>query len=277
MKNIELKEEQFYDFVELKSEIERNKYGLSLEEIYDYFKTAQITVSVSDIEEFLSGKAKEDNVDMNPEIYPLPKMISQWGKDTIEKNMAGLTAQLRAIKYTYNGYDLKYFTDYADAIREKGLIFCEVALQILSGEYEKALINLPEDALNIQDNMIDGDSILRLAEVIISCYVIMKEKIDKGNNLETYLTRNVPNMDKRNGCYMDAWDMFYEYELYPSDNLQDIDAFEDFSEDGYLALSLKQKEKERERMERNIAGFTRMMLEDEEIGQIKVLVNKKNY
>ena len=202
------------------------------------------------------------------ECTKLPSNVSEYTDEMINAYLNDKMSKITIAKYTYNGYDLKYFTKFSNDIRRKGLIYSAIVISILNGSFDEIIKKLEKaeilssDAINIQDGKIDGDSIQRLAQVILACYKDMKEKIDKGNNLETYLSYNVPNMDALGGCYMDVNNIIFEKELYPTPALQIFDEVREHY-GGYsscLKMSIKQRKQANDKWRANMKTSTKLVL-----------------
>lgn len=226
--------DKFYDLKELIYEIGKNEKGISFNEIYEYFKNAKIIVTEDKIYDFLSKKAKEDNVDMSEstEKCYLLNIAEIDVTDRTNKFMQ----EINKSKYLYNGYDLNYFMEYVNIIRENSLKLCLIVISIVDNKSIEEMNDiLPdfENAININSGKIDGDSIQRLVQVITYNYKTMMELVDKANNLNTYLSNTV----NLHSLYAKG---FIESDLYPHKDLQYLNSL--INVESCLALSPKQRE-----------------------------------
>lgn len=237
MKSI-LKKDEFYDLTELLAEINRNELGVSFEYIYTYFKTAEITVTEEQIKGFLALCAEADGVDLELKQKKVSNRNRYLTTEEIEEDANNFLNRLQMTKYSYNSKQLEYFYKYTSILRGKALRFCLLVVSMLDGkpleELEKILPDF-EKAINIQAGKIDGDSIQRLAKVILNNYADMKRKMDDANRLGTYF--HLPADINLHSLNRDG---INEDELYPVYKLQPDNIYDENWDNSCLELSPRQ-------------------------------------
>lgn len=199
---------EFYDVNVLLNEFKESNFKVSFWVIIHYLENNYINLTEDEIKSFLSKKSEEDNKD-----------------------------------YEFYRNDFNYFKKYVEILRKKTKDLCKIVEILYFEESEeikqviqKGLPNLKEDAISIQNRLIDKDSIERLVKVITNNYIKIKEFISKANNLETYL---VSNIDFASIIFNESGNI--KDSLYPTEDLQVFSILPEEQDDTCLDLSTKQK------------------------------------
>ena len=265
-----MEKNKFYEFSKLEEMLNNNRLGVSFFEIQTYLMTSKITITYEDIDQFMFERAKEEDIDLDKEITSsnLSGSTNNLTDEKLEEYQKAVDEDTTRRKFDYSKYDLKYFKKFTDILREKGLHFCKVANLLSYDEIRKAGCLLPDYALNIKDSKIDLDSIERLVEAILVCYEKVKEMTDTANNLETYLTKNVLDMDSLGGVYMApaGGGIIREEQLYPTTEYQlfEISYQANAKWAGCLELSPKQLENVKTRDRNNRINWMKKTLGTDE-------------
>lgn len=199
---------EFYDVNVLLNEFKESNFKVSFWVIIHYLENNYINLTEDEIKSFLLKKSEEDNKD-----------------------------------YEFYRNDFNYFKKYVEILRKKTKDLCKIVeilyfeeLEEVKQVIQKGLPNLKEDAISIQNRLIDKDSIERLVKVITNNYIKIKEFISKANNLETYL---VSNIDFASIIFNESGNI--KDSLYPTEDLQVFSILPEEQDDTCLDLSTKQK------------------------------------
>ena len=199
---------EFYDVNVLLNEFKESNFKVSFWVIIHYLENNYINLTEDEIKSFLSKKSEEDNKD-----------------------------------YEFYKNDFNYFKKYVEILRKKTKDLCKIVeilyfeeLEEVKQVIQKGLPNLKEDAISIQNGLIEKDSIERLVKVITNNYIKIKEFISKANNLETYL---VSNIDFARIIFNESGNI--KDSLYPTEDLQVFSILPEEQDDTCLDLSTKQK------------------------------------
>lgn len=237
--------------------------ALKIKNVEEFVNEANITVTEEEIKEFLSKKFEEENPELKKRMEAPRKSSSMiklgLGKDSIERIKSSsqrFMDELEAAKYYFEPYSLQYFKIYTSILKEKLQTLFSVLNDIkkcksekLSEEEEARLLDL-DFHINAQGNIYYKDAD-RLAAAIIYNVNDLREKIQKGNNPETYLTFK----ESKHNLMKDG---IFESEIYPSKKIQIKDSRYG-NLPGFIALS---EEQEAQVEKEEIENFTRWMNED---------------
>ena len=221
----------------------------SIDEIIEDINNKKVVVTSEQIKSYLEQRFNEDDPELKERIeIPKPKRsgnMSEWSRKDIEDNAREFADDLAAERYCFVPYTLEYFNRYTDIVRNK----INTLLNIISGLSNKEIEPIKEQIyeldINIcEDGKISKDDIIRLIIPIIANINILDEKVEKANDLSTYLTFKM----SKESLYRDG---FSESEIYPMKSLQTQSRFNDCREEN-VKLSKNQKKllykKEKENM-----------------------------
>lgn len=220
--------------------------SMSINEVIDYIKNADVQLTEQEIKNYLREKFEYDD----SELYMRQKNRkrlngepTKWTEEDIQNASQQFVDDLAAIKYQYDPYTLEYFKKYIDILKEKSLSLFEIinkiqdiALGKINNEDEinKIISLLSEYDIKILENgNIYYQDLIRLLTPLVENVIELKEKVESANSLETYLSFKI----SKHSLYKDG---FTEEDIYPKRSLQ-VKAYE-FDTKGYIRLSHKQRE-----------------------------------
>ena len=246
----------FIDPLIIKTEVVNElKLSMSYNEIKKFISEADITISPEEIQEFMINKMIEEDPDLKERLAETSKFVGTINLNGSEKEVKAklkdskerLLNMLSASKYQFEPDSLEYFKKYVSILKEK----CETLIDIMSDLDKCKSGQIDEEGM---DRLLDLDFHLsengeihfndanRLADAIIHNVKDLYEKVNLGNNCETYLTFK----DSRHQLMKD--DMF-GYSRYPRKEVQIKDLYYANRKE-FIALSKKQeKELEEGRLE----------------------------
>jgi len=233
------------------------KLSMSFNDIIEFVNTCEISITESEIIDFLEKKMDKEEPTLRKELENLYKSYSSQGITTdSRRNARAFGILVLKSRYRFEPYSLHYFKTYTSIIKEK----CKTLFEIL------------EDLAKVKDGTISelgwkrivdldfhinefGDIYItdaeRLADAIIYNVKNLYDKIIQGNNPNTYLTF-------KGSEHSMAKDGIFESEIYPKKEVQVQDLEYSYCKE-FIAMSDNQKEKlMQERLER----FSKMMEED---------------
>ena len=150
--------------------------------------------------------------------------------EQFEESCKYFSNMLALKKYEFEPYTLEYFKKYIKIVRKKVLILLDIIEKIGNKEVS-AIGNIMEDldiVLDKKGNILKED-IERLIKPTIANINILNDKLNKANDLSTYLTFKI----SRQSIYRND---FSENELYPLPSLQDKH-YLGFNREEYVPLS----------------------------------------
>ncbi len=204
---------------------------LKLPRIEKFVNGARITITEDEIKEFLSKKMDEEQPVLKQKLEEEMKTSSIITFTSDEKeNQRKIDASVRKMKdmttasrYYFEPYSLQYFKTYVSILKEK----CQTLLSVLddinkckaeklSDEAEQRILDL-DFHINSNGNIYFKDA-ERLADAIIYNVKDLCEKVQVGNDPETYLTFK----ESRHRLMKDG---VWENEIYPSREIQKKDRY----------------------------------------------------
>ena len=220
--------------------------SMSINEVIDYIKNADVQLTEQEIKNYLREKFEYDD----SELYMRQKNRkrlngepTKWTEEDIQNASQQFVDDLAAIKYQYDPYTLEYFKKYIDILKEKSLSLFEIVNKIQDialgkindeDEINKIISLLSEYDIKILENgNIYYQDLIRLLTPLVENVIELKEKVESANSLETYLSFKI----SKHSLYKDG---FTEEDIYPKRSLQ-VKAYE-FDTKGYIRLSHKQRE-----------------------------------
>ena len=224
--------------------VDELKLSMSFNGIEEFVNTCEISISESEIKDFLHKKMVEEELTLRKELEKPYKPISsnplKSTEEDIHKEARAFGTAILKSRYRFESYSLQYFKTYTSILKEK----CKTLFEILDDLTKIKDGTILEDGWN---RIIDldfhineyGDIYItdaeRLADAIIYNVKDLYEKITKGNNPETYLKfkKSKHNMAKYG---------IFESELYPRKEIQIKDLNYGFCKE-FIALSKNQEEK----------------------------------
>lgn len=221
-------------------------FSMSINEVIDYIKKADVSLTEQEIKNYLRTKFEQDDSELNKRQKNIKKLNgdpTKWTEEDIQNASQQFVDELTAIKYQYDSYALEYFKKYIDILKEKSLSLFEIVNKIQNialgkindeGEINKIISLLSEYDIKILENgNIYYQDLIRLLTPLVENVLELKEKVDSANSLETYLSFKI----SKHSLYKDG---FTEDDIYPKRALQ-VKAYE-FDTKGYIRLSHKQRE-----------------------------------
>ena len=218
--------------------VDELKLHMSFRDIEQYVNTCEISITESEIKEFLDKKNSTLKIELEKSDKSLSNNLIKWTEEDVYRETKAFgTAILKGL-YRFEPYSLQYFKIYTSILKEK----CKTLFEILE---DLAKIKNGTISQEEWDRIVDLDfhineygdiyitDVVRLADAIIYNVKDLYDKVTKGNNPETYLTfKKSKNYMARNGIS--------ESEIYPKKEVQikDLD-YGHFKE--FIALSENQK------------------------------------
>ncbi|MGM9835072.1 MAG: hypothetical protein ACI31M_04780 [Bacilli bacterium] len=219
--------------------------SMSIKEVINYIKNARVQITDEEIKKYLKLRFEQDDSELKirqENRKKLGKNPTEWTKEDIENASQQFVDDLVSAKYKYDPYTLEYFKKYIDILKEKSLSLCEIVNKIQNialgkindeNEIKQIIDSLSEYDIKILENgNIYYQDVIRLLTPLIENVLALKEKVERANNLETYLNFSV----SKHSLYRDG---FTEDDIYPKRALQ----VKNYGFDtGYIRLSYSQKE-----------------------------------
>ena len=229
--------------------------GKSFDQIREDISDKKVTVIAEEIKEYLDKEFISENPDLYERIRkPRPTLsqnASEWKEEDKKAYVKGFADKLIAEKYYFEPYTLEYFNRYTDIVRNK----INLLLDIINGLANKE-INPIQETLNEldikmdKDGKVSKDDMIRLIVPTVVNINMLEEKVEKANDLSTYLTFKM----SKHSLYKDGWS---ESEVYPMSSLQTQSDMNDWRDDN-IKLSKNQKiilKKRQEESRKIIADF----------------------
>ncbi len=233
---------------------------MSFSDIEKYVNTCEISITESEIKNFLDKKMDEEEPTLRKQLEKPYKPISnnpaEWTEDDIHREARIFGNLILKSRYSFEPDSLQYFKTYTSILKEK----CKTLFEILED-----LAKIKEGTISQEgwDRIVDLDfhvneygdvyttDIERLADTIIYNVKDLHDKITKGNNPETYLTF-------REFKHNMAKDGIFESEIYPKKEVQIKDLYYGHCKE-FIALSENQEEKLKKE---KLSFFSKMLEED---------------
>lgn len=222
--------------------------GKSFNEIKEDINNKRVTVTAEQIESYLEQKFIEESPKLKERLQKtrpnrsenIEEMTRQDNKDKANS----FADELAAGRYYFEPYTLEYFNRYTDIVRNKVNTLLNIVSGLANKEVESVQEQIEELDINISsDGKVSKDDIIRLIIPIIANINILKEKVEKANNLSTYLTFK----ESKHTLLKDGWS---ETEIYPISSLQIQSEMNDWREDN-VKLSNNQKKILKRSQQRN--------------------------
>lgn len=242
---------------------------LKLPKVEEFVNGASITITEDEIKEFLSKKMDEEQPGLKQKLGEEMKTSSIISFTSDEKeNRRKIDASIRKMKdmttayrYYFEPYSLQYFKIYTSRLREKVQSLFSVLNDIdrckseeLSEESKQRLKDL-DFHINSKGNLYFKDA-ERLADVIIDNVKDLCEKVNAGNNPETYLTFK----DSKHSLMKDD---IWPSEIYPRKEIQIKDRYY-AHRSGFIALSEAQQTQVQKEALENFSRWMKMDFEEDD-------------
>ncbi len=207
---------EYYDSKLVISILEQ-ELSKGLEQIKTEVNDAVVKVTEEDIKKFLDEKFSEEDPELKERIEnPKPrseKSVIEWTKEDIKEDTQRFVDELCANRYCFNSYTLEYFKRYTTIVKNKALQLINIIESIGTKETTNIKDLLGELDINLDEfGNIKGEDIERLITPTIQNIEDLNEKINKANNLETYLTFKI----SRESLLREG---ISENEIYPSTSI----------------------------------------------------------
>lgn len=225
---------------------EELNFSMSINEVIDYIKNADVQLTEQEIKNYLREKFEQDDSELDMRQKNRKRLNgdpTKWTEEDIQNASQQFVDDLAAVKYQYDPYTLEYFKKYIDILKEKSLSLFEIVNKIQNialgkindeDEINKIIRLLSEYDIKILENgNIYYRDLIRLLTPLVENVLELKEKVECANSLETYLSFKI----SKHSLYKDG---FTEDDIYPKRALQ-VKAYE-FDTKGYIRLSHKQRE-----------------------------------
>ncbi len=245
---------------------------LKLQNIKEFVNEANITIIEDEIKDFLGKKMDEEQPGLKQRLEEEMKTSSiitftsneEENKRKIDASTKKMMDMATASRYYFEPYSLQYFRTYTSILKEK----CQTLLSVLddinkcksqklSEEAEQRLLEL-DFHINSDGNIYFKDA-ERLAAAIIYNVSDLREKIQVGNNLETYLTFK----ESRHRLMKDD---IWESEIYPIREIQKKDRYCAYMPQ-FIALS---EDQQTQVQKEELENFSRWMKSDFEEDDEKI-------
>ena len=222
--------------------------GKSFDEIRQDINNKKVTVTADEINEYLEKRFIYEQPDLYERMKkPRPTLSqnpSEWKDKDIKAYAKGFADELEAGRYYFEPYTLEYFHKYTDIVRNKINKLLDIVNGLSSKDVKPIQKTLTElDIKMDEDGKVSKDDIIRLVVPIVTNINMLEEKVEKANNLSTYLTFK----ESKHSLYRDGWS---ESELYPISSLQTQSDMNDWRDDN-VKLSDNQKKILKKSEERN--------------------------
>ena len=197
--------------------VDELKLNMSFSNIEEYVNTCKISITESEIKNFLSKKIDEEEPTLRKELEesykPISNKLSELTDEDIKKDAKEFGNLILKSRYTFEPDSLQYFKTYTTILKEK----CKTLFEILEDLFKIKDGTISQEGWN---RIVDLDfhinkygdvyttDIQRLANAIIYNVKDLHDKITKGNNPETYLTF-------KESKHTIAKDGIFESEIYP--------------------------------------------------------------
>lgn len=250
---------------------------LKLPKVEEFVNGANITITADEIKEFLDKKFEEENPELKRRMETPRKTSSiiNLGKasvDAIISSAERFKDELSAARYYFEPYSLQYFKTYTSILKEKCQTLCSVLNDInrckteeLSEEAQQRFKDL-DFHINSEGNIHFKDA-ERLADAIIYNVKDLREKVQTGNNPETYLTFK----ESKHKLMKDG---IWESEIYPSREIQIRDRHHSYMSQ-FIALSEAQETQVQQEALENISRWMKMDFEEDDYEDEKGAVLQK--
>lgn len=236
------------------------KLGLSYNELKDYCKKLNITLTEDEIKTYLNNKFEENDlllkqrIEGYKKVESKPKNAVKLTQEEIEQSSLKFIDEINASKYSYESYTLEYYKRYTTILKSKIILFfslidliqdCETK-NLTAEEIILLKKSIEEYDLHINQHGIHYEDVIRILDALIFNIEKLKEKIELGNSLNTYLEHKI-SLD---GLHAAGYN---ELDLYPRLELQvKIPYFSFYNSDGYILLTEEQENNLREEEKRLI-------------------------
>lgn len=222
--------------------------GKSFNEIKEDINNKRVTVTAEKIESYLEQRFIEEDPELKKRIDSSKNKrsgnVGEWSKKDIEDYSQEFADELAAGRYYFEPYTLEYFNRYTDIVRNKVNTLLNIVNGLANKEVESVKEQIEELDINISsDGKVSKDDIIRLIIPIVANIKMLEEKVEKANDLSTYLTFK----ESKHTLLKDGWS---ESEIYPASSLQIQSEMNDWRDDN-VKLSNNQKKILQKSQEKN--------------------------
>lgn len=212
--------------------------GKSFNEIKEDINNKRVTVTAEQIESYLEQKFIEEAPELKERLQNTrpnrSKNIGEMTRQDIKDKANRFADELAAGRYYFEPYTLEYFNRYTDIVRNKVNTLLNIVSGLANKEVESVKEQIEELDINISsDGKVSKDDIIRLIIPIVANIKMLEEKVEKANDLSTYLTFK----ESKHSLLKDGWS---EREIYPISSLQIQSEMNDWRDDN-VKLSNNQK------------------------------------
>lgn len=222
--------------------------GKTFNEIKEDINNKRVTVTAEQIESYLEQKFIEESPKLKERLQKTrpnrSENIEEMTRQDIKDKANRFADELAAGRYYFEPYTLEYFNRYTDIVRNKVNTLLNIVSGLANKEVESVKEQIEELDINISsDGKVSKDDIIRLIIPIVANINILKEKVEKANDLSTYLTFK----ESKHTLLKDGWS---ETEIYPISSLQIQSEMNDWRDDN-VKLSNNQKKILKKSQQRN--------------------------
>ena len=246
--------EDYYDSTYLVKILE-DLLGKSFNEIRKDINNKKIIANSEEIEFYLKERFMYEKPDLYERLQkPKTKLgpdASKWTDEAIRNYSERIADEYEAKRYSFDPFTLEYYQKYTEIVRNK----INKLLDIVNGLATKEIKPIKKDLNKLdikisKDGKISKEDIIRLIVPLITNIEKLKEKVDKANNLSTYISFKL----SKDSLYREG---FFESELYPQSDLQTQSDMNDWKDDN-VKLSDNQRKilkKHQDKNRKRIADF----------------------
>lgn len=206
--------------------VDELKLGMSFYDMKQFVKGITITLTEEEIQQFLEQKMKEEEPGLKEslkESMKISSIITLTGNpDEVEKRIRASHKKMqdidKASRYRFEPFSLQYLKGYVSNLKEKLISMFDVLNDlenIKNGEIDedgwKRILDL-DFHVNKFGNLYASD-VVRLVDAIVYNVKDLYDTVNKGNQLETYLTFKLSEHDLLKN---DVWPS----EVYPSKKIR---------------------------------------------------------
>ena len=229
--------------------------GKPFRQIKEDINNQKITVTKEQIKEYLEKKFIEEEPETKKRIEAKQQDLYNPNWQEEEQNIKALSISqefvdhIIAAKYDFDPYTIEYFKKYTAIVKRKLILLLDL-IEKISIKDTKPIQDLLTDLdINLDTfGNIAKDDIIRLIKPTIDNLNDLDEKVQRANNLATYLTFTIQTTN------------FYENNIYPSSSLQIKSPFHDHLK-GNVPLSPNQKEELEKKQRKSMHTLIKSLLD----------------
>lgn len=246
--------EDYYDSIYLVKVLE-DLLGKSFDEIRNDVHNKKVIVSSDEIKSYLENRFIYEKPELHERLQkPKTKLgadASKWIDEAIRNYSERIADEYEAKRYSFDPFTLEYYQKYTEIVRNK----INKLLDIVNGLATKEIKPIKKDLNKLdikisKDGKISKEDIIRLIVPLITNIEKLEEKVDKANNLSTYISFKL----SKDSLYREG---LFESELYPQSDLQTQSDMNDWKDDN-VKLSDNQRKVLKKHQDKNrkiIADF----------------------